>query len=478
LGAAIAYAFGWTTPTGLVFGIALSVASTVVLVRVLTDFRDLHTRAGHIAVGWLVVEDLFTVIALVLLPVLVGSGGTAASLAFALTTTLLKVAALVAFTAVVGRRVLPMLLDRVAVTGSRELFTLTVLVIALGIAFGSALLFGVSMALGAFLAGMVVGRSDYSLRAASEALPMRDAFAVLFFVSVGMLLDPGSLLDAPGLLLATLGVVMIGKPLIALAIVRMMGYPFRTALSVSVALAQIGEFSFILSSLGRDLGVLDALASNTIVAVSIVSIMANPLIYRLIVPVERWAMRHPRLWRLVNPDGGAGDDAPRAAPKTDASHRAILVGYGPTGRTLARLLTENGIEPTIVDLNIDTVRSIRDEGMPAVYGDASRPETLESAGITHAGTLILASAGMEQAEAVIRTARGINPRIYVLARSAYLRDVPVLEGAGADKVYSGEGEVALAFTETMLERLGATPEQLDRERDRAHDELFGTPKTI
>ena len=473
------YAAGWTPTAGIVFGIALSVASTVVLVRVLTDFRDLHTRAGHIAVGWLVVEDLFTVLALVLLPVLVSGTADAASLVLALLRTALEVAVMVFFTFVVGQRVVPALLDRVAATGSRELFTLTVLVVALGIAFGSAMLFGVSMALGAFLAGMVVGRSDYSLRAASEALPMRDAFAVLFFVSVGMLLDPQSLFDAPGLLVSTLAVVMIGKPLVALVIVRVLGYPFRTALSVAVALAQIGEFSFILASLGRDLELLSSVATNTIVAVSIISIMANPLLYRFVVPVERWASRHPRLWRLLEPTRKDESHADRpTSPVATPSHRAIVVGYGPTGRTVTRLLLENGIEPTVVDLNLDTVRRVREAGIPAVYGDAARRDTLESAGINRASTLVLASAGMEQSEAVIRAARELNPNVYVLARSAYLRDLDKLEAAGANRVFSGEGEVALAFNETILQRLGATAEQLDRERARAHEELFSRPSDV
>jgi CPA2 family monovalent cation:H+ antiporter-2 len=289
-----------------------------------------------------------------------------------------------------------------------------------------------------------------------------------------MLLDPRFLFEAPTLLLATLAVVMIGKPLVALLIVRLLGYPFRAALSVAVALAQIGEFSFILSSLGRELGVLPDIATNTIVAVSIVSIMANPLLYRLVVPIERWASRRPRVWRLLEPAAAKDDGHAQRFPSTaNPSHRAIVVGYGPTGRTVTRLLRENGIEPVVVDLNIDTVRSVRDDGIAAVYGDAARRETLESAGIADAATLVLSSAGMEQSETVIRAARELNPAIYVLARSAYLRDVSRLETAGANRVFSGEGEVALAFNETILERLGATPEQLDRERDRAHEDLFG-----
>jgi CPA2 family monovalent cation:H+ antiporter-2 len=474
LGAVIARGFGWNWSAGIVFGMALSVASTVVLIRILADNRDLHTPIGHISVGWLVVEDLFTVVALVLLPALFGN--TASSLPIALGLTALKVAALIVFTVVVGSRAIPRILDYVAATGSRELFTLTVLVLALGIAVGSALVFGVSMALGAFLAGLVVGRSEYSLRAASEALPMRDAFAVLFFVSVGMLLDPGSLLDAPGLFAAALAVVLLGKPIVALVLVRLLKYPFRVALAVAIALAQIGEFSFILTSIGRDLGILSSEGSNTIVAVSIVSIVLNPLLYRLVTPIERWAASRPGLWKIVNPvmDAGAmGGDEAGKQPPSDPRRRAIVIGYGPTGRTVTRLLRENGVEPTIIELNVDTVRQLRQESIAAVYGDATQPTTLEGAGVAGAGSLILTSAGMGSSSEVIRIARELNPRIRVLARAAYLRDLPDLRKAGADVVFTGEGEVALALTEAILHRLGATPEQIDRERDRAHNELFG-----
>ncbi len=296
LGAVIAHAFGWSWSAGIVFGIALSVASTVVLIRVLTDNDDLHTSTGHIAVGWLVVEDLFTVIVLVLLPALFSDAAgqpdssstrSTVSLAHTLAFTALKVSTLVVFTLVVGQRVIPWLLDRMAATHSRELFTLAVLVLALGIAVGSAKLFGVSMPLGAFLAGLAVGRSDYAARAASEALPMRDAFAVLFFVSVGMLLDPAGLLAHPGLMAATLAVVVIGKPAVALALVLLMRYPMRVAVAVAIALAQIGEFSFMLATLGRDLGLLTSVATNDIVAVAIISIVLNPLLYRMLVQRER-----------------------------------------------------------------------------------------------------------------------------------------------------------------------------------------------
>ena len=473
LGALIARWFGWSWPAGIVFGMALAVASTVVLIRVLADHRDLHTPTGHIAVGWLVVEDLFTVLAVVLLPVLFTGSGSQTSVLTALSVTAVKVAALVGFTIVVGNRVIPFVLDHIADTGSRELFTLSVLTLALGIAVGSAAVFGVSMALGAFLAGLVVGRSDYSLRAASEALPMRDAFAVLFFVSVGMLLSPSYLLEAPGLILATLSVVMLGKPLIALVVVRLLGYPFRVALAIAVALAQIGEFSFILSSIGKDLGILPPEATNTLVAVSIASIVLNPILYRLVPRVEKWAAAHPRLWRVLNPPLVDAEAPAQPSRSTDKRRRAVVVGYGPTGRTVVRLLRDNGIEPTVIELNMDTVRQLRHDRIDAVYGDVTQRDTLEGAGVANADTLILTSAGMSSASEVIRMAREMNPSIQVLARAQYLRDLPDLLKAGADQVFTGEGEVALSLTETILERLGATPEQIDRERDRAHRDLFG-----
>ena len=473
LGALIARAFGWSWAAGIVFGMALAVASTVVLIRVLADHRDLHTPTGHIAVGWLVVEDVFTVLALVLLPVLFVDGASESTILAALAITALKVAALVGFTIVVGTRVIPYVLDHVADTGSRELFTLTVLTLALGIAVGSASVFGVSMALGAFLAGLVVGRSDYSLRAASEALPMRDAFAVLFFVAVGMLLSPGYFLEAPGLLLATLGVVMIGKPLIAIVIVRLLGYPFKVALSIAVALAQIGEFSFILSSLGRELNILPPEATQTLVAASIVSIVFNPILYRTVPHLDRWAAARPRLWKFLNPPLHQYATGGAAERKTDPSRRAVIIGYGPTGRTVLRLLRDNGIEPIVIELNMDTARKLREDGITAVYGDATKRDTLEAAGTAHAGTVILTSAGMGNAADVIRMARELNPKIQVLARAAYLRDLADMQKAGADRVFTGEGEVALGLIETILERLGATAEQIDRERERAHRELFG-----
>jgi CPA2 family monovalent cation:H+ antiporter-2 len=474
LGALLARAFGWDWTGSLVFGIALSVASTVVLIRVLSDNHDLHTPTGHIAVGWLVVEDLFTVIVLVLLPALATGGSSVGGVFWTLAVTTLKVSVLLAIIVVIGNRAVPKLLDLVASTRSRELFTLTVLVLALGVAVGSAELFGVSMALGAFLAGMVVGQSEYSLRAASEAMPMRDAFSVLFFVSVGMLLDPMAMMENGWLIAGTLGVVLIGKPLVAAVVVVLLRYPFVVAMAVAAALAQIGEFSFILATLGTSLGVLPPVATNVIVAVAIISIVLNPLLYRAVGPLQRLAAKRPRVWHLLNGLTPLEDASPalRSARDPKGIHRAVVVGFGPTGRTLMRLLQQNGIEPSIIELNMDTVRELRDGGVAAVYGDASHRTTLEEAGLASARHLIL-TADVGNSQEVIREARDINREIHVVARTNHLRGLAALRIAGAQSVFSGEGEVALAMTEAILQRLGATAEQIDRERGRVHSELLG-----
>jgi CPA2 family monovalent cation:H+ antiporter-2 len=479
LGTLAALCFGWGWVAGLVFGLAISVASTVVLVRILSDNNDLHTPTGHIAVGWLVVEDLFTVVVLVLLPALFGREAVASRpWPLALGIAFLNIGILVAITFVIGGRVVPWLLARVAATRSRELFTLTILVVALGVAVGSAKLFGVSMALGAFLGGMVVGRSEFSLRAASEALPMRDAFAVLFFVSVGMLFDPRILLQAPGVITVTLAIILIGKPLAALVIVLLRGFPVTVALNVAVALAQIGEFSFILASLGKNLGILNDQAHTALVAAAIVTIAVNPLLYRGVDPALAWAARRPHLWKLLTSRVSTSAASPTGADKSaaepiDARHRAVIIGFGPVGKTVTRLLRENDIQPTVVELNLDTVQRLRADGIPAVYGDASHTDVLRSAGVETAGSLILSASGTRGSAEVIRQARELNPDIRILARANYVHELRPLRQAGAETVFAGEGEIALAVTETILEGLGATPEQIDRERDRVRDELLG-----
>ena len=245
------------------------------------------------------------------------------------------------------------------------------------------------------------------------------------------------------------------------------------ALSVAIALSQIGEFSFILSTLGKTLGVLTPVAANTLIGVSILSIIMNPLLYKAVPAIDKWARRRPRLWRLLNPSGDTPAAPAHAHPAVDARLRAIVVGYGPTGRTVVRLLHSNGIEATVIEMNMDTVRELRTEGIAAVYGDGSRQDTLSAARATHAGVLILTSPDITNAPEVIRAARELNPEMRVLARTAYLRDIDALKAAGADEIYSGEGEVAFAFADAILRRLGATPEQIDRERARVHADLFG-----
>src|SRR6267142_936185 len=411
LGALAGRSFGWSWSGSLVFGLALSVASTVMLTRVLVDNQDLQTPTGRIAIGWLVVEDIFTVIVLVLLPAIfsVPSGETV-SIAEVLAFTLAKLALLGVFAFAVGGRLIPRILNLVAATHSRELFTLTVLVLALGIAVGSALAFGVSMALGAFLAGMIVGQSEFSSRAASDALPMRDAFAVLFFVSVGMLLDPGALMTSPRMLVATLAIILVGKPVSAFLIVALMGYGSKIAIGVAVALAQIGEFSLILANVGDQLNIMPGNATNLIVAGSIVSLTLNPILYRSIGRLDAAFARSRGLWRILNPKANALDTTGET-PHVPAAYRAVVVGYGPIGQTVARLLRDGGIEPVIVETNLETTRRVRNEGHQVVYGDAAGPEVLEAAGIRTAVALVVSGPTSEQGAEIIRLTRNMNPNI-------------------------------------------------------------------
>ncbi|MCL4749755.1 MAG: cation:proton antiporter [Myxococcales bacterium] len=442
---------GWSWAAGLVLGMAISVASTVVMALVLAERRDLHAPIGYIAIGWTVVEDLLTVIMLLLLPILFAPSGVASSSAgAALGLAGVKVVGLVAVVVVLGRWVIPGALERIEKTRSRELFTLSVLVLAVGIAVGSARLFGVSMALGAFLAGLAVGRSEFAARAAGDAVPMRDAFAVLFFVSVGMLFDPRSLGQAPLVIAAVLGVVVVVKPIAAMLSVRLLGIPWATAVPVGAAFSQIGEFSFIVGTVARELGLIGDAGWNALVGASIISIVLNPVIYR-------WARRVSS----KGPDLAAATD--RARQEIEPN-RSILVGYGPVGRIVHRLLTERGAEVTVIDLNLDTVRGLRAEGFAAVYGDVLRAGTLDEAGIATAGSLIL-SADVEDSAELIRQARLANPDLRVLARCTHLRDASALRRAGADVVAAGEAEVGVALAEAVT-----ADDQVDQ--DRAVEQRF------
>lgn len=468
LAALVFHAYGWSWAQGVVFGLALSVASTVVLVRVLSDTGEIHSPTGRVAVGWLVMEDIFTVFVLVLLPVVFGAAAQGPTrLPAAIGIAAIKLGVFIAFTLVAGGRLIPWLLNRIAGTHSRELFTLGVLAVALGIAVASAYFFGVSMALGAFLAGMVVGQSEFSARAGSEALPLRDAFAVMFFLSVGMLFDPRRAVESPLLMAATLAIVMIGKPVAAVVIVAVLGYSSRIGLGVALALAQIGEFSFLLATLGAQVGALPEGAMNPLVAAAVISIMLNPFLYRWVSPLERFLGRHPLMWRMLNRRGAAGRTpaADHGQPGSPV-HRAVIVGYGPIGQIVFRILEQRGIEPTVIEMNLDTHRRLRGEGRAAIYGDANQRDVLEQAGIAGAASLILSASGTASATEAVRVAREINPAIHVVARADFLRETGTLRQAGASEVFSGEGEVALAMASSILEKLGATPDQLDETRAR------------
>ena len=467
LGVLVGWMFGWSTISGLVFGMAISVASTVVLTRVLEDNQNLHTPSGHVALGWLVVEDLFTILLLVLIPAVMearqSGAGDWSGILYELGWMFVKLSLLVALTLFAGKKIIPLVLRYVARTGARDLFTLAVLVIALGVAVCSAKFFGASMVLGAFLAGMVVGQSDFCARAAAEAMLMRDAFAVLFFVSVGMMFDPMSVGDCWPLALATLGVVMIGKPLAAYAVVRCLRRPLPLALSVSVALAQVGEFSFILAGMGLMYNILPPDANQAIILAAVVSISLNPILYRQIGPVVKWLQKRG----IGLTDLGGVNSL--ALPSPDA-RRVVLVGFGPTGRILKRILNDNGVEVIIVEMNIDTVTAIREQGGDIVYGDASQREILRHAGIEYAESLIL-SASIPDAKEIVGVALELNPHIDVMIHTKYMRDVDVLKEAGASQVFSSESEVALSMAEYFLREGGADDEQIVSERQRIRAEL-------
>lgn len=457
-GGLAARAFGWSWSSSLIFGLALAISSTVVLIRVLTEHEALHTKVGQTAVGWLVVEDIVAVVLLVVLPVLTGPGEASPQvvlqgvlLAFA------KVGSLLALTVVVGRRVVPRLLVYVAKTRARDLFTLTVLVLALGVAVGASKCFGVSMALGAFLAGLLVGQSPFGARAAADAIPMRDAFAVLFFVSVGTMLDPSQMAKTAPLAVVTLVVVLVAKPFAAYATMRALGASAGTAAPIAAALAQIGEFSFILVALGRSLGALSDDAAQALVLVAVLTITANPFLYR-------WACRRPGPRASVM-------EPQRDLPSTEEpQRRAVLVGYGPVGRTLAKLLLESEIEPTVVELNHELVDRAKADGLRAVLGDASQLHTMEVAGVARAASLIFAATGSSP-EPAVRAAKELNPSIRIVARTHYVHDARKLRAAGASVVVTAEAEVAFAMAELLLVELGASGEQLERARERVRSEL-------
>ncbi|AXB79004.1 YbaL family putative K(+) efflux transporter [Novosphingobium sp. P6W] len=444
LGMGIGYAMGWGLLAGFVFGLALSVASTVVLLRALQSRNLVETERGRIAVGWLIVEDLVMVLALVLLPALASGlkdGSAVAALPYAIASTLLKVAGFVALMLIVGRRLLPWALHWVVHTGSRELFRLAVLAVALGVAFGAAYVFDVSFALGAFFAGMILGETQLSRRAAEETLPLRDAFAVLFFVSVGMLFDPSVVTEQPLPLLVTVATIVLGKSLAAYLIVRAFGHPNTTALTISASLAQIGEFSFILAGLGSGLGLLPDAGRDLILAGAIISIFLNPFIFNL----------------AVGATGAVKQQMAQQAGREEAEHEkrreehVILVGYGRVGRLVAAGLRATPTAVLLIEAQPDLARRAQADGFQVVTGNAVEAAILEEAGIARAHRMVIAIPEGFEAGAIVAQAKTMRPELSVIARAHSDEQLEHLVQHGADSVVQGEKEIA----RQMLQLIGA-----------------------
>ena len=459
MGVGVAHLWGWSLGAGLVFGLALSVASTVVLLRALEERGILDSINGRIAVGWLVVEDLVTVLMLVMLPALAGPLGgvspsaSSASLWTSLALTLGQVAAFVAFMLLVGRKLFPWFLWRVAKTGSRELFTLAVIATAVGIAYGSSELFGVSFALGAFFAGMVLRESPLSHRAAQESLPLRDAFSVLFFVSVGMLFDPMVLVDSPLRVLVVLAIIMVGKSLAAFLLVLALRYPLNTAVTVSASLAQIGEFSFILVAMGISLKLLPLEGQNLILAGAILSIALNPLLFKAIEPLQRWVRSRSDMARKLERSTDPLAELPMSTKQERLSGQVVLVGYGRVGRMIADQLAAQGVHFVVAEQNRELVDQLRRQDIAAVAGNAAEPAVLIQAHIANAALLVIATPDTFHVRAMIETARALNPSIKTLVRSHNEEEAGLLRSEGVDQVLMGEQELARSMTRHIVEQL-------------------------
>ena len=448
LGWGLAEWMGWSYIEGLVFGFSLATASTVVLLRAMEERRLLDTRRGKIAVGWLIVEDLACVIALVMIPALAGALGEGSEaggggIVMALAITFGKVIAFVVFMLVVGRKAIPWVLERIAGTGSRELFTLAVLSIAMGVAFGSAELFGVSFALGAFFAGMLLNESEFSHQAAQDSLPMRDAFAVLFFVSVGMLFDPNILVQHPWQVLATTLIIVFGKSVAAYAIVRAFGHPNATALTISTSLAQIGEFAFIIAGLGLTLGILPKDGHSLVLAGALISIMLNPILF---MALDRWQAREDaRTAANAEPE-------PDVVPMDIGGH-AIVVGFGRVGSQLAKLLHDRGVPVVVIEDDADRVAQARAQGLPAVYGNAANKRVMQAAAPDRANMAVFAIPQALEAGETIERLKALNPGITVLARAHSDIQVKHLLAHGADAAVLAERELAFSLADMVM----ATP---------------------
>lgn len=455
LGIGLSQLLGWDLEAGLVFGLCLSTASTVVLLRALEERQLIESQRGQIAIGWLIVEDLAMVLTLVLLPafsnMIDNHHASFQELAIELAVTLGKVIAFITLMIVVGRRLVPWILAKTASTGSRELFTLAVLALALGIAYGAVKLFDVSFALGAFFAGMVLNESELSQRAAHDTLPLRDAFAVLFFVSVGMLFDPMILLNEPLTVLATVAIILFGKSAAAFLLVKLFGHSTRTALTISVSLAQIGEFAFILAGLGISLGLLSEHGRNLVLAGAILSIMINPLLFSLL---EKFLARTE-----------TQDDQNRETPPEEASqlrlemcNHALLVGYGRVGSLLGGKLQAAGVPMVVIENARPRVEALREQGISAILGNAANPEILDLARLDCARWLLLTIPNGYEAGEIVAAARARRPDMIIIARAHYDDEVSYILDRGANQVVMGEREIANNMM-TMLETPAAAEDE-------------------
>ena len=454
LGTATAMFWGWGFAAGLVFGLALSVASTVVLLRALEARRALQSFNGRIAVGWLIVQDLAMVLVLVILPPLAGAGGgTAKSLGTSLGITFLKVGTFIVLMLVVGRKVVPRLLWLVARTGSRELFTLCVIAAAVGVAYGAAVLFGVSFALGAFFAGMLLSESALSHRAANESLPLRDAFAVLFFVSVGMLVDPAIVVREPLAVLAVMAIVMLANPLAATALVLLFRYPLNTAVTIGVSLAQIGEFSFILTGIGMQYGILPEEGRHLILAAAIISIPLNPALFAAIEPVQRLLRARSDFARRLDLRDDPLAELPMSVDPALLTGHVAIVGYGRVGRRVATALEARQIPFTIAEENRELVEKLRERNLHAVSGDATDPAVLIQAHVARAAMLVIATPDTVDVRRMVDVARQLNPKIDIVLRTHSDDVAELLRGENLGTVFMGEHELAKAITRHVIERM-------------------------
>ena len=457
LGFLLASLWGWPAGAGLVFGLSLSVTSTVVLMRALEQHGILKSVNGHIATGWLIVEDIVMVLVLVLLPPLSGFlGGKAvavtgdASLWQTISYTLLKVASFVALMQVAGRRFLPWVLSYVANTGSRELFTLCVIAVAVGIAYGPTELFGVSLALGAFFAGMVMRESPLSHRAANETLPLRDAFSVLFFVSVGMLFNPTVLIEQPLRVVAVVAVILLGKPVVSLLLVLSFRYPLNTAVTVGAGLSQIGEFSFILGALGEDLGLLSSEGMSLILAGALISVPLNTLVFRAVEPLQKWLREQTPLVRLLERSDDPLAELPMSIASTEVTNHVVLVGYGRVGGRIGKELRMQQVAFVVAEQNREIVGRLREQGLKAVAGDATDPAVLIQAHVARARLLVITLPDTLHVPHMVEIARMLNPGIEVLIRADSEEAAELLGRTHAGSVFLGEQEVAKGMLARIL----------------------------